>query len=94
LFFLNRLGYNQSMSKKPIPDAVREYMSELGSKRTPAKLEATRKNAALGAAARRKDPLDLPCTCGQCPDTPKTTCPRGRLLRQRARQAANRSVTE
>ncbi len=73
--------------EKQIPDAVRAYMSEIGSKRTEAKLKSARENLAKGPAARRKDPMALPCTCGQCPDNPKTTCPRGRLLRQRARSA-------
>lgn len=26
---------------------------------------------------------ELACTCGKCPDDPKTTCPRGRAIRRR-----------
>jgi hypothetical protein len=70
-----------------IPDEVREYMSKLGKSKSPAKLKAQRRAAVLGGQARRKDPNTLPCTCGQCPDNPKTTCPRGMLLYQRARLA-------
>ena len=73
---------------KEIPKAVRAYMSELGKTKSEAKAAASRQNAAAGAAARRKDLGTLPCTCGGCPGDPKTTCPRGRLLRQRARIAA------
>jgi hypothetical protein len=71
---------------------VRAYMSAMGSKKTAAKAASSRRNAEIAAAARRKDPLDLECTCGQCPDNPLTTCPRGRLLRQRARSATNQAT--
>ena len=74
--------------KREIPDAVRAYMSELGKTRSEAKMKSAEANLAKGRAARRKDPATLPCTCGQCPDNPLTTCPRGRLLRQRARVIA------
>lgn len=79
-------------SNEEIPEEVRAYMSRLGSKRTPAKLEAVRVNAARGAQARRKDPLTVPCTCSggdslkACDH--KTTCQRGNLLYQRERTAA------
>ena len=67
-------------------------MSKLGSKRTPAKIEAARVNAAKGADARRKDPLTVPCTCtgGDVLESKahKSTCPRGRMLYQRERRAA------
>lgn len=38
-----------------LPEVVRAYMSEIGSKRTEAKSRASRLNAAKGAQARRKD---------------------------------------
>jgi len=72
-----------------VPAPVRAYLSAIGSKKTEKKARASRSNAAKGAAARRKDPMSLPCTCGQCPDAPLTTCPRGRLLRQRQRNAGS-----
>jgi hypothetical protein len=79
------------MSEK-IPDAVRAYMSEIGSKKTKKKTQTSRENAMKATAARRKNPMDLPCVCtgGDSlePMAHKTTCPRGRLLRQRARIAA------
>jgi TPP-dependent indolepyruvate ferredoxin oxidoreductase alpha subunit len=71
-----------------ISPEVRAYMSALGSKKTEAKERTSRENLAKGSQSRRKDPMTLPCLCGQCPDNPKTTCPRGRLLRQRARNVA------
>lgn len=74
------------MSTEISPE-VRSYMSKLGKSKSPAKIAAARKSAVLGGRARRKDPNSLPCTCGQCPDHPKTTCPRGMLLYQRARLA-------
>jgi hypothetical protein len=83
------------MSEK-IPDAVREYMSAIGSKRTPAKTKTARENLAKGPSARRRDPLELPCTCGGGDvlesDAHKTTCPRGRLLYQRKRTAQQRAA--
>jgi hypothetical protein len=76
---------------------VREYMRALGSKSTPKKQEASRANAVKAAEARRKNPLDLPCTCtgGKSLNVADhvTTCPRGRLLWQRERAAARRSAT-
>ena len=71
---------------------VREYMRQLGRKSTPAKQKSSRENAKLAAAARLKDPLTLVCTCsgGESLNVADhvTTCPRGRLLWQRARKAA------
>jgi len=68
----------------------------LGSISTPRKAEAARANAAKRKTFGRppvKDPLTLPCTCGagtvvEVGDGHKTTCPRGRLLYQRAKRAA------
>jgi len=77
-------GYNRGMSDEILPE-VRAYMSAIGSKKTAAKSASSRRNAEVAAASRRKDPMSLPCICGGCPENPKTTCPRGRLLRQRAR---------
>jgi hypothetical protein len=74
-----------------ISPEVRAYMSAIGRKKTEAKTQSSRRNAATAAAARRKDLSALPCLCGQCPDDPKSTCPRGRLLRQRMRNAAKKA---
>jgi hypothetical protein len=65
-----------------IPDAVRAYMSQIGSKKTEAKKDAARRN---GAATRfAPKPLEeLECTCGKCPSDPKTYCPRGRAIIRR-----------
>jgi len=76
----------ESMNAEISPE-VRAYLSALGRKKTPAKAASSRRNALVAAAARRKDPAQLPCVCGRCPANPKTTCPRGRLLRQRSRCA-------
>ena len=78
----------------PVPDEVRAYMSRIGSKRTPAKDASMKRNLAKGAPARRRNVLDLPCICGAgdglTPGAHPTTCPRGRLLYQRARAKAKR----
>lgn len=75
---------------------VRAYMRSIGSKKTEAKASAARENAAKGAAARRRDPLTLVCTCdgGDSLEAAahRTTCPRGRLLYQRARSEAARAA--
>lgn len=75
-----------------VPEAVREYMAAIGSKRTPAKAEASRRNVAKARAARVRDPLSLPCLCGGCPNASKWTCPRGRLLKQREKAAQQRAA--
>ncbi len=78
-----------------IPDAVRAYLSAIGSKKTEAKMKSARANLALGPASRRRDPLELPCTCGGGDvlkvKAYKTTCPRVRLLYQRERTAQQRA---
>lgn len=75
---------------KEIPQAVRDYMSEIGSKKTPAKIEAARQNGA-GTRFKPKPLEEFECKCGKCPDAPKTYCPRGRaiLRRQRATEATS-----
>lgn len=72
---------------EPIPEAVREqavreYMASIGSKKTEAKVQAARAN---GARTRftPKPLAELDCTCGKCPDDPKSYCPRGRAIRRR-----------
>ena len=87
------VGILRAMPEKTVvPDSVRAYMSEIASKRTPAKTKASRQNIVKATAARRRNVLDLVCICGAGDDlTPgahPTTCPRGRLLYQRARAAA------
>jgi hypothetical protein len=83
---------------KPVPDEVRSYMAQIGSKRTEAKTKATRENVAKAREARRRNPLDLVCTCtgGESLEASdhKTTCPRGRLLWQRERAAVAREAKE
>jgi hypothetical protein len=85
------------MEKKEVPAEVRAYMREIASIKTPARSSASRANAAKGAAARRRDPVMVLCTCGGGDsvrlEDHKTTCPRGRLLYQRARTAAKRATS-
>jgi hypothetical protein len=71
---------------------ISRVMSELGSRKSAAKTEASRVSVVKAQAARRKNPLDAICICTggeslQASDH-KTTCPRGRLLWQRERAAA------
>lgn len=68
----------------------------LGRISTQKKAEAARRNLMRRKSyggPPEKDPLTLACTCGQGTATQigtdhKTTCPRGRLLYQRAKRAA------
>ena len=81
-------------------DADKAQASEaarmLGSIRTERKAATSRENLKHVKNRYRptpKDPLELPCTCGAGTQTEvgtnhKTTCPRGRLLYQRAKIAA------
>jgi hypothetical protein len=84
------------MAKKSpdTPPEVRAYLSKIGKIKTEAKTTASRENAAKAAAARRRDPLTLPCTCkgGESLKAGDhvTTCPRGRLLWQRERAASKK----
>jgi hypothetical protein len=76
--------------------AASEAGRALGSIVTPKKIAAVTANLAKVQTPGRppqKDPLTLPCTCGAgsstvVGDSHKTTCPRGRLLYQRAKIAA------
>jgi hypothetical protein len=75
--------------------AASEAGRALGSISTPEKAAAAKRNQALRktyGGPPKKDPLELPCTCGagtetEVGDNHKTTCPRGRLLYQRAKLA-------
>ncbi|RYG59951.1 hypothetical protein EON80_25155 [bacterium] len=83
-----------NVGNEKIPPEVREYMRKIGGAKTPAKMAAAQANMEKAQAARRRDPLTLVCTCGggnslEAKDH-KTTCPRGRLLWQRARAAAKK----
>jgi hypothetical protein len=77
------------MNQIPTEPTLREHLANAGRAKTPAKIEAAKANAAKGAAARRKNALDVPCTCtgGQSLEATAHThsCPRGRLLKQRER---------
>jgi hypothetical protein len=65
-----------------IPDAVREYMSAIGSRKTEKKLKAIARNG-LSTRFKPKPLSELECICGKCPSDPKTYCPRGRAIRRR-----------
>lgn len=76
-------------------ELISQAMSVLGSRKSPAKAAASRANATVAHEARRKNPLDLPCTCsgGESMEASdhKTTCPRGHLLWQRERSAQKKA---
>jgi TPP-dependent indolepyruvate ferredoxin oxidoreductase alpha subunit len=64
-----------------------EAAAALGSIRTPKKAASSAANVAR--TQFKEKPLEelAACTCGGCPDNPKTTCPRGLVIRRRqARQ--------
>lgn len=85
------------MEKTQISDDAREYLGRIGSIKTEAKTRASRANVGKAQAARRRDPLTLPCLCtgGDSLEAKdhRTTCPRGRLLYQRERAAAKKQET-
>jgi hypothetical protein len=98
LHYISNAVKLNGVSKKPIPKAAREYLSQIGSITSEKKTASARANAAKAHAARKRNVLDLPCICGAGDDlTPgahPTTCPRGRLLYQRARSAAARAAKQ
>lgn len=67
-----------------------EAAATLGRIKSERKTLAARQNAQRprpnGRKPRKQRPLEaFTCTCGQCPDNPKTYCPRGRaIIRRRA----------
>ncbi len=78
--------------------AASEAARALGRIRSERKAESSRRNLEKRqrqGGPKTKDPLTLACTCGAGSDTEigenhKTTCPRGRLLYQRAKIAAQK----
>lgn len=80
--------YNQVMDTQKKRILPSEAAAALGSIRTPKKAASS---AANGIKTRwQAKPLEaLTCTCGKCPDSPKTYCPRGRaIIRRRAKAEA------
>ncbi len=79
-----------------VPDAVREYMRAIATKRTPQRAAASRANAEKAREARRRDPMTLPCICDGGASLEASahvwTCPRGRLLKQREKAAQQRAA--
>lgn len=60
-------------------------------------IKTAKKAASSAANGKRRGmmPLDaLACTCGKCPDNPKTYCPRGRaIIRRRSKAQGSDIVT-
>jgi hypothetical protein len=79
------------MAKKRI--LASEAARALGSITTPRKAASSARNGAV--TQFKPKPLEsFACTCGKCPDDPKTYCPRGRAIRRRqAAQAATPAQT-
>jgi hypothetical protein len=61
---------------------ITDVMRILGSRRSERKAESSRRNS-LKTRFQSKPLHELECTCGKCPDDPKTYCPRGRAIRRR-----------
>jgi hypothetical protein len=76
--------------KKRIPTAeeISVVMSFVASHTSERKAEAARINGASGGRPK-KDPMTVRCNCGRVDslDGHPTTCPRGKLLRERERLA-------
>jgi hypothetical protein len=72
--------YNQAMATKTKRILPSDAARALGSISTP------KKAASSAANGKRRGMLpleELTCTCGKCPDNPKTYCPRGRAIIRR-----------
>ena len=73
-----------------------EAAATLGRIKSERKTQAARQNAKQprpnGRKTRKQKPLEaFACTCGKCPDDPKTYCPRGRAIIRR-RATANKAT--
>jgi hypothetical protein len=69
---------------------ISEAMGLLGRRKSEKKRAAVAQNN-VGTRFKAK-PLDaLACTCGQCPENPKTYCPRGRAIIRRAAKASDQA---
>lgn len=66
-------------------ELIRQAMSVIGKRTSAAKKVSSRENGKRGGrpAGSLKPLSQLNCTCGGCPEQPKTTCPRGRAIRRR-----------
>jgi hypothetical protein len=63
-------------------EVISEAMRLLG-RRTSEKKKKTSARNGERTRFQAKPLSELVCTCGQCPDNPKTKCPRGRAIRRR-----------
>ena len=72
--------------KKTEAQLISEAMGLLG-KRTSEKKRAAVARNNVATRFKAKPLEELECVCGQCPDNPKTYCPRGRAIVRRAAKA-------
>ncbi len=80
--------------EEPTPEEMRRVMTYIGNIRTPAKVEASRRNGANGGRPRL--PLsEIPCTCGRgdALEGHPTTCPRGLAIRRREKTEQQKKRT-
>lgn len=72
--------------KRSEQEIISEAMGLLG-KRTSEKKRAAVARNNVATRFKAKPLEELTCVCGQCPDNPKTSCPRGRaILRRRDKE--------
>ena len=70
-------------------ELISKAMSVIGSRTSEKKAATSAANGRKGGRpAGALKPLEsFTCTCGKCPDDPKTYCPRGRAIIRRRAQA-------
>lgn len=76
--------------KKTEAQIISEAMGLLGRRKTEKKRAAVARNN-VATRFQAKPLEELQCVCGQCPDHPKTYCPRGRAIVRRQRKASDQA---
>lgn len=76
--------------KKTEAQIISEAMGLLGRRKTEKKRAAVARNN-VATRFQAKPLEELQCVCGQCPDHPKTYCPRGRAIVRRQRKASEQT---
>ncbi len=90
------LGFCVTINGMGETEIISKAMSLIGSRKSEKKAATSAENGRKGGRpAGALKPLEsFVCTCGKCPDDPKTYCPRGRAIIRRRNAAQTKEAMQ